>query len=105
MEEMKKNMVNEDALEAVSGGVTAKPAQRFEEGDLVKVSGVGSSKDKYNYGRVGDCEYDDSLGVWTYQVEFGRYRGATWIPSGCSDTYYPQPRLSPWTSIPSEIAP
>lgn len=86
------HVLDDDALEAVSGGVSARPPQKFQLDDTVKVA---HSNGKYNFGRVTDCDYDEELGQWTYQVEFGHYQGSMWIGQGpASDKYYPQSQLS-----------
>lgn len=85
--------LEDDALEAVSGGATVvQQLQRFQLDDMVKVS---HSNGRYNFGRVTDCDYDEELGQWTYQVEFGYYHGSMWVGQGpASDKYYPQSQLS-----------
>lgn len=84
--------LDDDALEAVAGGVVVKQPQLFQLDESVKVS---HSNGKFNYGRVTDCDYDEELGQWTYLVEFGRYNGYIWVSQGpASNKYYPQTQLS-----------
>lgn len=102
MMENKNHLIPDDELNAVAGGAGRRPAQRFQEGDLVTVTYVRNGTSVSNYGRVSDFEYDEELGEWTYQVEFGHYVGTMWVVSGYNDTYYPQSRLSSWSGRPNE---
>lgn len=99
--ENKNNMISDEKLEQVSGGAGARPNQRFQEDDLVKITHTIGNSTKYSYGRVSDCEYDEELGQWTYQVELGHYKGTRWVTEGynySNTKYYPQSRLTRWTT-------
>lgn len=91
--ENKNNMVPDEQLEQVSGGAGTRPAPRYAEDDLVKVT--YSTTTGCNYGRISDCEYDEELGQWTYAVEYGSYAGNRWVGRGCSNRYFPEEMLSP----------